>query len=111
MSTQFKLAAVQAAPCFLDVKAGVDKAIGLIEEAAKNGAHLVAFSETWLPGYPNHIWLGPVAWQMQFVGRYFDNSIEAGGAEEARLAQAARDNNVQVSMGCSERDGGSLYIA
>lgn len=111
MPTQFKVAAVQAAPCFLDLNAGIDKAVGLIEEAAKSGANLIAFSETWLPGYPNHIWLGPVAWQMQFVGRYFDNSIEAGSAEEARIAQAARDNKIQVSMGCSERDGGSLYIA
>ncbi|MEO0860276.1 MAG: carbon-nitrogen hydrolase family protein [Pseudomonadota bacterium] len=109
--TQSKVAAVQAAPCFLDLDAGVDKAIGLIEEAAKNGAKLIAFSETWLPGYPNHIWLGPVAWQMQFVGRYFDNSIEAGSAQEARLSKACRDNNIQLSMGCSERDGGSLYIA
>ena len=48
---------------------------------------------------------------MQFVGRYFDNSIEAGSPEEARLAKAARDNKIQVSMGCSERAGGSLYIA
>lgn len=110
MSTQFKVAAVQAAPCFLDLDAGIDKAVGLIEEAAKNGAHLVAFSETWLPGYPNHIWLGPVAWQMQFVGRYFDNSITAGSPQEARLAQACRDNNIQLSIGVSERDGGSLYI-
>lgn len=111
MSTQFKVAAVQAAPCFLDLDAGIDKAIGLIEEAAANGAQLIAFSETWLPGYPNHIWLGPVAWQMQFVGRYFDNSIVAGSPQEARLAKACRDNNIQLSMGCSERDGGSLYIA
>ena len=111
MSTQFKVAVVQAAPCFLDLDAGIEKAVGLIEEAALNGANLVAFSETWLPGYPNHIWLGPVAWQMQFVGRYFDNSIEADSPQEARLSKAARDNNIQVSMGCSERDGGSLYIA
>lgn len=111
MSTQFKVAAVQAAPCFLDLDAGVDKAVGLIEEAAANGAKLVAFSETWLPGYPNHIWLGPVAWQMQFVGRYFDNSIEAGSPQEARLSKACRDNNIQLSIGVSERDGGSLYIA
>lgn len=111
MSTQSKVAAVQAAPCFLDLDAGVTKAIKLIEEAAANGANLVAFSETWLPGYPNHIWLGPVAWQMQFVGRYFDNSIVAGSSHEKRLSKACRDNNIQLSMGCSERDGGSLYIA
>ena len=109
--TQSKVAAVQAAPCFLDLDGGIDKAIGLIEKAAKNGASLIAFSETWLPGYPNHIWLGPVAWQMQFVGRYFDNSIEAGSEQEKRLSKACRDNKIQLSMGCSERDGGSLYIA
>lgn len=111
MTTQFKVAAVQAAPCFLDLDAGVAKAIRYIEEAASTGAKLVAFSETWLPGYPNHIWLGPVAWQMQFVGRYFDNSIEAGSEQEKRLGEACRKNNIQLSIGVSERDGGSLYIA
>lgn len=111
MTTSFKIAAVQAAPCFLDLDSGVDKAVALIAEAASQGAKLVAFSETWLPGYPNYIWLGPVAWQMQFVGRYFDNSIVAGSEHERKLAQACRDHAIQLSMGCSERDGGSLYIA
>ncbi|MYA88067.1 MAG: carbon-nitrogen hydrolase family protein [Boseongicola sp. SB0662_bin_57] len=111
MTTQFKVATVQAAPCFLDLDAGIEKAIRLIEEAAASGARLVAFSETWLPGYPNHIWLGPAAWQMQFVGRYFDNSIVAGSEREKKLATACRDNKIQLSMGVSERDGGSLYIA
>lgn len=111
MSQPFTVAAVQAAPSFLDVETGVKRAIKYIEEAAASGAKLVVFSETWLPGYPNHIWLGPVAWQMQFVGRYFENSIEAGGEHDKTLARAARDNKIQVSMGLSERAGGSLYIA
>lgn len=111
MSQQFKVAAVQAAPSFLDVQTGVKRAIKYIEEAAASGVKLVVFPETWLPGYPNHIWLGPVAWQMQFVGRYFENSIEAGSPEDQAIAKAARDNNIQVSMGLSERAGGSLYIA
>jgi nitrilase len=111
MSQAFKVAAVQAAPVFLDLDATITKAIGYIKEAAAGGAKLVVFGETWLPGYPNYIWLGPVAWQMQFVGRYFENSIVAGSAEEKRLSEAARKNNIQLSIGVSERDGGSLYIA
>lgn len=111
MSQPITVAAVQAAPSFLDVETGVARAVKYIEEAAAAGAKLVVFSETWLPGYPNHIWLGPVAWQMQFVGRYFENSVEAGDKNDKALAKAARDNNIQVSMGLSERAGGSLYIA
>ena len=66
MSQQFKVAAVQAAPCFLDLQAGIKKAEKNIEQAAAAGAKLVVFPETCLPGYPNHIWLGPVAWGLQF---------------------------------------------
>jgi len=95
MPQPFKVAAVQAAPSFLDVETGVRRAVGYIEEAAKGGAKLVVFPETWLPGYPNHIWLGPVAWGMKFVGRYFENSIVAGSGHDRAIAKAARDNNIQ----------------
>lgn len=108
---KFKAAAVQAAPAFLDLDAGIDKAIGLIEEAARGGARLVAFPECWIPGYPFWIWLDSVGWGMQFVQRYFDNSMTADGAEMQRLQAAARDNAIHVVVGYSERAGGSLYMA
>ena len=111
MSQTFTVAAVQAAPSFLNVASGIERAVTYIEQAAHDGCKLIVFPETWLPGYPNHIWLGPVAWQMQFVGRYFENSLEAGSAEDIAIAEAARKNGIQVSLGLSERDGGSLYIA
>lgn len=111
MSQIFKVAAVQAAPAFLDLQAGVEKAIGLIEDAAAQGCKLIAFPETWLPGYPWWIWLDSPAWGMQFVGPNFANSVEVGSPEDEALAKAARDNNIQVMMGLSERSGGSLYIA
>ena len=40
---KFRAAAIQAAPVFLDLDASIDKAIGLIAEAAGNGAKLIAF--------------------------------------------------------------------
>ena len=107
---KFRAAAVQAAPVFLDLETTVDKAIGLIEQAAQNGAELIAFPETFIPGYPWYIWLDSVAWQMQFAQRYFDNSLEYGSPQAERLARAARDNKIMVALGHSERDGGSLYM-
>jgi len=47
-----KVAAVQAAPVFMDLKGAVAKTIKLIEDAAEQGCDLVVFPETWLPGYP-----------------------------------------------------------
>jgi nitrilase len=107
---KFRAAAVQAAPVFLDLDGSIDKAIGLIEQAAAGGAKLVAFPETWLPGYPWFIWLDSPAWGMQFIQRYHDNSLVYGSPEAARLAQAAKDNAVMVVMGLSEKAGGSLYM-
>ncbi|MEM1050096.1 MAG: carbon-nitrogen hydrolase family protein [Pseudomonadota bacterium] len=108
--TQFKAAAVQAAPAFLDLKGSVDKAIALIDEAGAKGVGLIAFPETWIPGYPWWIWLGAPAWGMQFVGRYFDNSIEADSPEDKALREAVRRNNLTAVIGVSERAGGSLYM-
>jgi len=106
----FRAAAVQAAPVFLDLDATIDKAVALIAEAAAGGASLIAFPETWLPGYPWYIWLDSPAWGMQFVQRYHDNSLVRGSPQAERLAQAARQHRIMVSMGLSERAGGSLYM-
>lgn len=108
---RFRAAAVQAAPAFLDLDAGVDKAISLIAEAAANGASLVAFPETWLPGYPWFIWLDSPAWSMGFVARYFDNSLVYGSPPAQRLSAAAAEHEITVVLGLSERQAGSLYIA
>lgn len=107
---KFRAAAVQAAPAFLDLDAGVDKAVALIAEAAAHGAKLIAFPETWLPGYPWFIWLDSPAWGMQFVQRYHDNSLVYDSPQAERLAQAAKAHGIVVVMGHSEKAGGSLYM-
>jgi nitrilase len=107
---KFRAAAVQAAPVFLNLDASIDKAIALIADAAKAGAQMIAFPETWLPGYPWFIWLDSPAWGMQFIQRYHDNSLIYGSAQANRLSKAAKDHNIMVVMGHSEKHGGSLYM-
>ena len=107
---KYKVAAVQAAPMFLDLDASIDKAIQLIAEAAKQGAKLIAFPETWLPGYPWFIWLDSPAWGMQFIQRYHDNSLVYGSPQAERISKAAKDHRIMVVMGASEKRGGSLYM-
>jgi nitrilase len=109
--TAFKVGVVQAAPVFMDAKASVEKAIGFIEQAGAAGAKLLAFPEIWIPGYPWWLWLGTPAWGMQFVPRYHANSLKADGPELAALAAVAAKANINVVMGFSEIDGGSLYLS
>ncbi len=49
--TSFKVAAVQAAPVFLDLQGSVNKAIKLIDDAGAKGVDLIAFPESWIPSY------------------------------------------------------------
>lgn len=109
---KYKVAVVQAAPAWLDLDAGIAKTIALIDEAAAKGARLIAFPETWLPGYPWHIWMGAHAWQAGrgFVQRYFDNSLDYDSAEARKLSAAVKKAGITAVIGLSERSGGSLYM-
>lgn len=110
MSGPFKAAAVQASPVFLDLDASIDKAIRIIEDAAAQDVKIIAFPETFLPGYPWYIWLDAPAMNMPFVPQYSANSIVEGSEQDKRLAKAAKDNNIQVVMGLSWNINGTLYM-
>lgn len=91
------------------LKQGLEQTRSLAEDAARDGATLVAFPETWLPGYP--AWLdycrdaglwdhAPVK---QVFTRLVDNSLVVGGADHQALAQTARDLEITLVVGVSER--------
>ncbi|KAL1652025.1 hypothetical protein SLS58_000148 [Diplodia intermedia] len=49
---KLKAAAVHAAPVYMDKRATTAKVVRIIEEAGKQGIKLLAFPETFIPGYP-----------------------------------------------------------
>jgi predicted amidohydrolase len=51
-----RVAVTQHASVDFDLGASVDKTCTLIAEAGQNGAKLIAFPETFIPGYPFWIW-------------------------------------------------------
>jgi aliphatic nitrilase len=106
-----KAAAVQAAPVFMNLEASIDKAGLLIEQAAKEGADLVAFPETWLPGFPWFIYLGTPADALAYFPRYHENSMAVDSPQMRRLQSIVKRAGVTVVMGFSERDVGSRYMA
>lgn len=111
-----RVAAVQAAPVFLDGPATVEKAVALVEEAARNGAKLVAFPETWIPGYPAWIF-GAAGWDdagaKKAFRRLYANAVEVPSSATDALCRVARATGTVLVVGMTERDGassrGTLY--
>jgi nitrilase len=112
----FRVAAVQAAPVFLDREATVDKACTLIAQAGENGARLVAFPEAFIPAYPDWVWAVPAGESGMLADLYAEllaNSVDIPGPTAERLCEAAAQAGLYVVMGLSERNveasGASLY--
>lgn len=51
-----KVAVVQHPPVYLDKAKSLERAVGLMTEAAAQNCGLIVFPETWLPGYPTFVW-------------------------------------------------------
>ena len=104
MADPVKVAAVQAAPVFLDLDASLDKALTLITTAAGQGARLVVFPEAFLPAWP--AWVDEVlpgadaAWHV----RLLKQSVVVPGPVTDRLGVAARTAGVHLVMGVNERE-------
>ncbi len=110
------LAAVQAAPVFSKLDETVTKALTLIDEAATGGADIIAFPETWIPGYPAWVF-GAAGWDEAAPKRAFAslqrNAVTVPGPATDALCKAARRRRVTLVVGINERDDaysrGSLY--
>jgi nitrilase len=103
-----KVAVVQLPPVLLDRTATLARAVDAIGTAARAGAALVVFPETYVPGYPQWIWRLPprdVALASAIHARLVANAVDLQSNDLAPLCQAARAHGVTVACGVHERDG------
>lgn len=111
---KIRVAAVQAAPVFLNREASVEKACRLIREAGAGGARVVGFPEGFIPAHP--VWYhfrpatGPESHRL--ARELVKNAVEIPGPATEALCAAARAADCYVVMGvCEKRPGamGTLY--
>ena len=107
---KLKVAAIQAAPVFLNREATVDKACRLIKEAGSQSADVVAFPESFIPGHPLWYHFHPATspLSMKLATELFKNAIEIPGPTTDRLGEAARQAGCYVVMGACERRPGTF---
>lgn len=105
---RFKAAACHVSAVFLDSAATVDKAISLIREAACAGASLVAFPESFIPGFPVWAALRAPIHNHDFFRALVKEALRMNGEEIDRLRSAARSAGVHVSVGFTEGTDASV---
>ncbi|MFI9626153.1 carbon-nitrogen hydrolase family protein [Streptomyces sp. NPDC052042] len=107
MSGKRTVAAVHAAPVFMDTEATVDKAVGFVEQAGREGIDLLVFPETFVPGYPYWIEAYAPLDQQSANAAYAEASVEVPGPQIDRVRSACRRAGVGVVLGVSERLAGT----
>lgn len=108
-SESIRVAAVQAA-LYLDLDATVDKVVALISEAARSGAKLVGFPESFIPGFP--LWVfksGPLGPGSQLFHRLYKNAINVDSDHVAVIGEAARIAGIYVSASRSVTVGRFIF--
>lgn len=105
---KFKVAAVQAAPVFLDREKTTEKACQLIREAGRAGARIVGFPEAYIPGFPHWFDYRLARDCKPLIKELFKSSVEIPGPVTDALCEAARQAEATVVMGLNEREPGTM---
>src|SRR5581483_1644101 len=116
-SSEHRVAVVQHPSVALHRDRTLKRGVELLEEAARGGAKLAAFPETWVPGYPEWLWRLRPGEDYELTGeihaRLLENSVNLEAGELKPIQVAAKRLKITVGIGIHERDGsfsrGTLY--
>jgi len=104
-----RAAAAQLAPDLNSAQGTLDKVIGFIEDAARQGVELIVFPETFIPYYPYFSFVYPPSQCGAEHLRLYEEAVVIPGPVTQALSETARRLGIVTVMGVNERDHGSLY--
>ncbi len=113
-----RVAAAQLSPVYLDRKATLEKVSDAIFDAANQGASLIAFPETFVPGYPSWADYSNASYfdhpdQKTAWARYLDQSVDVAGGDLDSTVETVKEAGVFTYLGIVERapSQGSVYAS
>ncbi|MBD2100436.1 Nit6803 family nitrilase [Leptolyngbya sp. FACHB-261] len=108
-SRKVRAAAVQISPVLFSCDGTTEKVLQAIDQAAKEGAQLVVFPETFVPYYPYFSFVQPAVLMGKEHMRLYEEAVTVPGPVTEAISCAARSHSMVVVLGVNERDNGSLY--
>lgn len=103
MGGPIRAAACHVSAVFLSAKGTTEKAVSLIQQAARSKANLVVFPESYIPAFPVWSSIRPPTENHELFQKMAAQSILVDGEEMHAIRTAARKTNIIVSIGISEK--------
>ncbi|OZI62447.1 Nit6803 family nitrilase [Bordetella genomosp. 11] len=104
-----RVAAVQMSPDLETPGGTLRKVCEAIDDAARQGAGLIVFPETFVPYYPYFSFVKPPVLSGAEHMRLYEGAVVVPGPDTQAVSERARANGIVVVLGVNERDHGSLY--
>jgi aliphatic nitrilase len=106
-----KAAAVQLSPVLYSREETVEKVVRKIHDLHQQGVQFATFPETVVPYYP---YFSFVQTPLQNIAgpehrKLLDQAVTVPSPATDAISEAARETGIVVSIGVTERDGGTLY--
>ncbi len=113
-----RVASAQLAPAFMQREATLDKVLDAMGEAAANGTQLIAFPETFVPGYPAWADFSDASTfddpaQKAAFSVYLDNAVDIAAGHLDTVVAVSAQLRIFVYLGVAERSAssGSIYCS
>lgn len=104
-----RVTVLQVAPVFLNAWATWEKLKAMGTRAVSEGAEVLMWGETLIPGYPNWINIDTSEEQEAVYALYWDQAVTLDGPLISDIKDFAKKHKVMIIGGVAERSSGSTY--